>query len=137
LAVIPEESSKRLRGLLAAVIIVDLAITLYGQPRGPLVKPGSYDEMNPVFAWFLAKGWLSFAAMSVVYIVSVIMLVSALPGPSGSVVLFSFMFAHYFGACTWLAFHFHLGMGAVIVYGVAISLAVVRLGKPPEMEILA
>ena len=119
----------RLRWIAVILIAVDVTLTLIGQPGGFWNSSGAFKEANPFFAWFLAKGPAPFLALIVCYTAAVIWLVSVLPRRLGLITLMSFVFGHYFGASSWLMYHFRLGVLAPILYGVFLSICLIALGK--------
>lgn len=123
----------RLRWITVILIAVDVALTLAGQPSGFWNGTGTIKEANPVFAWFLAKGLFPFLAVMTGYAAVLFWLVSVLPRRTGLVVLLSFVFGHYFGASSWLMYHFKLGVLAPILYGILLSVCLVALGKEKKV----
>jgi hypothetical protein len=73
----------RLTWLLVAVIAFDFGITLLGQPSSYWHDSHTANEGNPVFAWFMIRGIVSYAAFILAYIISAAVLVRVLPGRLG------------------------------------------------------
>ena len=119
----------RLLWLLTAVIAFDFGITLFGQPSNYWSNPRTADEGNPVFAWFMVRGIVAYAAFIVAYIACVWILIKALPKQAAVVTGSIFLLSHYFAGSTWLSFHFHLGMAGPIAYAVALSFVLFAILK--------
>jgi hypothetical protein len=117
----------RLTWLLLAVIAFDFAITLLGQPSSYWRDPRTANEGNPVFAWFMVRGTLCYAAFILAYLAGVLVLVRMLPRRAAITTGLVFLLSHYFAASTWLSFHFNLGMGGPIVYAVVLSIALLSI----------
>lgn len=117
----------RLTWLLLAVIAFDFGITLLGQPSSYWHEPSTANEGNPVFAWFMARGILCYAAFVMAYITGVSVLLRALPRQIATTAGLVFLLSHYFAASTWLSFHFNLGMGGPIIYAVVLSIALISI----------
>jgi hypothetical protein len=118
---------QRLTWLLAAVIAFDFGVTILGQPSSYWRDPHTANEGNPVFAWFMNRGTLCYAAFILAYIIGVPALVRVLPRQAATTVGFVFLLSHYFAASTWLSFHFNLGMSGPIIYAVVLSISLVSI----------
>jgi hypothetical protein len=118
---------KRLTWLLVAVIAFDFGVTIIGQPSSYWRDPHMANEGNPVFAWFMIRGTLCYAAFILAYIIGVAALVRMLPRRAAVTTGLVFLLSHYFAASTWLSFHFNLGMSGPIVYAVVLSTVLISI----------
>ena len=117
----------RLTWLLVAVIAFDFGITLLGQPSSYWHDSHTANEGNPVFAWFMIRGIVSYAAFILAYIISAAVLVRMLPRQIGITTGLVFLLSHYFAASTWLDFHFKLNMIGPIIYAAVLSMALLTI----------
>ena len=117
----------KLLWLLLAVIAFDFGITMCGQPSSYWRQPSTADEGNPVFAWFMVRGIVCYAAFIVAYMIGVFFLVRSLPRQIAIVTGLVFFLSHYFAGSTWLNFHYHLGMIGPIIYAVFLSSALMAM----------
>ncbi|HTQ31165.1 MAG TPA: hypothetical protein VMI53_08135 [Opitutaceae bacterium] len=121
---------KRLLWLLIAVIAFDFGITLFGQPSSYWSNPRTANEGNPVFAWFMVRGIVSYVAFILGYIAGVWILIRVLPRQAAIITGSVFLLSHYFAGSTWLSYHFHMGMAGPIAYAVALSIALFSILQP-------
>jgi hypothetical protein len=117
----------RLTWLLVAVIAFDFGITLLGQPSSYWHDSHTANEGNPVFAWFMMRGIVSYIAFIAVYMISVAVLVRMLPRQIGITTGLAFLLSHYFAASTWLDFHFKFNMIGPIIYAAVLSMALLTI----------
>jgi hypothetical protein len=122
----------KLRWLLLAVVAFDFGITLFGQPSSYWHSPHTADEGNPVFRWFMFQGAYYYLAFILAYLAGVFALVTLLPRPAAIITGLVFLLSHYFAGCTWLSFHFHLGMAGPILYAVVLSIALIMILQSGE-----
>lgn len=117
-----------------AVLLLDMILTLVGQPASYWRDPATAEEFNPLVAWFMHRGltitvvsWLSFSAASFA-------LVTFLPGRAGSITLLAFILGAFTASSGWLVYRFRLGMPGLYVYSFAVAATYVRLldGKRPN-----
>jgi hypothetical protein len=125
--------NKKLTWLLVATIGFDFAVTILGQPPSYWHDPRTANEGNPVFAWFMVRGALCYAAFIGAYILGVLVLVRKLPRQAAVTTGLVFLLSHYFAASTWLMFHFNFGMGGPILYAVVLSTALISILQPGTM----
>src|ERR1700677_1258800 len=103
---------QRLRWVMICAIVFSLINTLAGQPESFWHHPETairgdglsiHNETNQTFEFFLGRGWQAYLIANLIYLSGAFLLVSALPRMPALIVIFSFIFGHYFGATNWLA----------------------------------
>ena len=57
-----QELNRRIRWIAAATLLVDMSLTLLGQPNSYWSHPDTAYEGNVVSRYFLVHGWAAFAA---------------------------------------------------------------------------
>jgi hypothetical protein len=120
-----QELNRRIRWIAAATLLVDMSLTLLGQPNTYWSHPDTAYEGNVVSRYFLVHGWAAFTAYDVVYALGLLLTISALPRLAGLTVAFYFIVVHFDGASNWLFFVWRQGMPAVIGYASLVSVALV------------
>jgi hypothetical protein len=123
---------KKLLFLLAAVIAIDFAVTILGQPHSYWHDAQTAHEGNPAFRWFMVQGWPCYFAFITAYIAGVLGLVSRLPKQTATVVGLVFLLTHYFAASSWLAFHFHFDLVGPVVYAIVLSVWLISIMRPSD-----
>ena len=108
----------------AALIALDVALTLAGQP--PAYWQGRYDaavELNPPACWALRQHPLLFAAGGLVWLGAVSAALLLLPRGAARAAALAVVFGHTVGAASWLALR---GVGgwalALLLFGLAYGL---------------
>jgi len=119
--------NRRFRWIPVAAVLVDMSFTLAGQPAGYWAHPEMAYEGNIVSRYMLVHGWVAFLAYDVVYALTLLLAVTALPRITSLAVAFFFLIAHFGGASNWLFFVWRQGIGSVIAYACLLSAAVVFL----------
>lgn len=109
------------------VMVVDLAITLLGQPDSYWTDPRTAAEGNVVVRFFMHQGLALFALACIAYGPLAVFLVSALPRRIGLFLLLTLTLWHYHGASTWLGGHFDT-RASVWLYGIVLAATLVCLG---------
>jgi hypothetical protein len=133
-----QELNRRIRWIAAATLLVDMSLTLLGQPNSYWSHSDTAYEGNVVSRYFLVHGWAAFAAYDVVYALGLLFAISALPRRVGLTVAFYLIFVSFDGASNWLFFVWRQGMPAIIGYASLVSVALVicavglRWPKPTE-----
>jgi hypothetical protein len=123
---------RRLRWVMLFAILVNLGLALVGQPSSYWQHPGTADERNHLFHYFMVRGLPIFACFELAYLV-VALLVASLPCKRGALIfIFSYIFGHYCGACSWLSHDLNLGTAGIVVYGFVLSLLIVPLAFQSE-----
>jgi len=117
----------RLTWVLLAVIAFDFGVTILGQPPSYWHDPRTANEGNSLFAWFMVRGPLCYAAFIAAYIIGVSALVRVLPRRTAIITGFVFLLSHYYAASTWLSRHFNLGMSGPIVYATVLSIVLISI----------
>jgi hypothetical protein len=120
-----QELNRRIRWIAAATLLVDMSLTLLGQPNSYWSHPDTAYEGNVVSRYFLVHGWAAFGAYDVVYALGLLFTISALPRLAGLTVAFYFIVVNFDGASNWLFFVWRQGMPAVIGYASLVSVALV------------
>lgn len=136
-----DEMVKRLRWLMAALIVFSMANALTGQPDGywhnPLlaIRGDGLSISNPTnqtFEFFLNSGWVPFGAAALVYLVAMFLLASVLPRKLALTFIFSAIFGHYYGASNWLAVRWHLGIAGPSCLGFILVMLIVFTAFPTD-----
>jgi hypothetical protein len=119
---------------MVCVMLFDSSITLLGQPSSYWYHPQTVRENNGLFRYFFSQGVSVYVVTTVVYILVVVLLVSVLPRRLALVCVFSFILGHYFGASTWLDYHWNLGINGPIIYGIVLGVMFVHLAFSAPAE---
>lgn len=122
---------RRLRWVMLGVILFDNINTLAGQPGIYWQHPETVQEGNHLTHFFISRGWMFFCLYEVAYMAGIFLLASIVPRPLALVVMFAFIFGHYYGASTWLADRWHLGTQGTVIYGIILAAIVVWVAFPP------
>jgi hypothetical protein len=125
-----DKTIKRLRWVMVCTMLFDSSITLLGQPSSYWQHPHTMREGNGFFRYFFSQGLPVYVLTILIYISVVFLLISILPRRLALVGVFSFILGHYFGASTWLAYYWHLGINAPIIYGIILGMVFVHLAFP-------
>jgi len=133
-----EDIIRRLRWVMLAVILIDTVCTLSGQPPGYWHDHSKVNEIEPVTRFFLVRGVLPFAVGAVLYLVGAFCVVSFTPTRIALTLLFTFLLAHFWGATSWLLYHFHYGVRCQNLFEIAVAalvtLALGKAGKPASQN---
>jgi hypothetical protein len=129
-----DKSIRQLRWLMIVVMYFDLVNTIIGQPLAFWRDPREAEEDNHLFYLFLSRGLLIYFIAAFVYSFTAFCLVSIFPKRLALMVILSFIFGHYFGACSWIYFRWSVGIGGCIIYGIILSIAFVLLAFPRAEE---
>ena len=114
---------KRWRWVMAATMLVDLAITLHGQPPSYWRDPSTAFEPNHIVHAVMTRGWGVLAAVAIAYIAALVSVVSFISRNAGFITVLIFVFVHFYAASTWLDMRWNLGMNGPILYGIILSFA--------------
>lgn len=121
---------ERLRWLMSGAILFDFIVTLVGQPPTYWLHPETVNEADPLFGFFLLRGWLAGVLFYLVYQVGTFLLASFASRTTAQIWIFALLFGHFCGASSWLFFRWRLGMQAPVLYGVLLSTLIVLLAFP-------
>ena len=119
----------RLRWLLLRVLLLDMALTLLGQPASFWRDPSTALESNPLVAWFMHRGYVLTIAAWLAFIAASFALVTFLPGRLGSITLYTFVLGAFAASCGWVVYRFQLGMPGLYFYSFAVAIAWVGLAE--------
>ena len=125
-----DKTVKQLRWVMVSTIVFDKCCTLFGQPSSYWHHHQTVVEGNPLARYFLVQGLTFYIPYSLVYIFLMILLASTIPRKLALVLIFYAIFGHYFAVCTWFVWGFHLGTGAVGIYGLILGTVLVQLIFP-------
>ena len=122
---------------MVGAMLFDKLNTVVGQPSTYWQQPETVNEGNPFFRYFLAHGLPVYVLFSLVYVSLIFVLVSLVPRRLALMVIFAFIFSHYYGASTWLYRHWHFGVSGPIIYGLVLAGCIVFLAfpRPPKPNI--
>jgi hypothetical protein len=84
--------------------------------------------MNEFMRIFVHLGGLPFVLSSLFYVAACFALVSMCPRKLGYMIMFSATLGHFFGASTWMVYHWGFGVQAAVIYGILISIGFVMCG---------
>ena len=126
---------KRIRWVMISVMLFDLLVTLFGQPKDYWHKPAAALESDPIVRYIMQHGVAPLILASVVYGGVILLLVSALPKRPALAILLIITLFHYYGASTWLQFNFNVTYGP-FVYGALLSSLLVWSGLDTRHKIM-
>ena len=130
---------KRLRWVMIAVMLFSIFNTLCGQPQSFWQHPETamrgdglsiHHKTNHTFEFFLSHGWQAYLLACAVYLSAAFLIVSTLPRTAALMVIFSFIFGHFFGASNWLGGRWHLGAAGPPIYGIVLGAILVAVAFP-------
>lgn len=138
---------RRLRWVMIGVMVFSMFNTLAGQPGSFWHAPQTairgdglsiHNETNHTFEFFLGYGWQAYLLACLIYFSAAFLVVSTLPRVPALFAIFSVIFGHYFGACNWLAVHWHLAFfSGTSIYGIVLGAIVAFSAFPlPEVAII-
>jgi len=116
-----EDIIRRLRWVMLLVMLIDTACTLAGQPPAYWHDPSKANEIEPVVRFLLVRGVLPFAVAALLYLGGVFYLVSVAAARIALTILFAFLLAHFWGATSWLLYHFHYGVRCQNAFEIAVA----------------
>jgi hypothetical protein len=117
-----------------STMLFDIFLTLLGQPSSYWVHPDSLSERNSQTHYYLAKGISVYVAYELILILILFLLASTLPRKLALILIFYKSFAHYFGACTWLDYHWHFGGTVCSTYAIILGFVIVQLVFPTPQK---
>ena len=123
-------ASDRLRYVMVALIVLDAAITLLGQPASYWSHPQTANEANPFIHFFLAQSWQSFLVVELIYVAVAFLLVSTLAQTSALFALFAYILGHYMAFSTWPFYRYRLGIQVPIAVAILLSAGIVLSAFP-------
>jgi hypothetical protein len=109
------------RWLMVAVLFVDFANTLLGQPASYWQDPSTMLESNSLTRMFLGRGWIYYLGLDVILAAAQFALITALPLPIAFVSVFAFIFGNFVGASNWFFFEWQWGWIAPVAYGLILG----------------
>jgi len=121
------QSTKWLRWVAVVAILLDLTVTLVGQPGSYWRHPETVHEANSVSQFFLGHGWWAYFLYDLVYAAGVFLLVSKLPRVIALATAFAFIFGHFNGVSCWFFYQWKKGMETPVIFGVMVSVGIVLL----------
>ncbi len=124
-----------MRWVMIATIVVDLLLTLHGQPSSYWRDSITAIEPNPPVRHLMVLGILPFLAAFVIYCVLAFVLASVLPPWIAGVTSQVFTLGHFYAGSTWLEARMGLGMNGVYLYAVPLAIVImicVHLPADPE-----
>jgi hypothetical protein len=121
---------RRLRWLMLFTILFDGGLTLLGQPASYWRHPETVLERNVIFHYVFAHGAFIAIVTMLIYTTAVFMAACLLQRRWALSIVMFFAFVHYFGACTWLDYHWRFGTKATAFYAVPLSVIFVWLAFP-------
>jgi hypothetical protein len=116
---------KRLRWVMVGTILFDDFITILGQPNTYWQHPEAAVEINQGIYHSLSRGLPFYLFYSLVIVLFAFLFVSILPRRIALIAIFTAILNHYFGASTWLCYHWNFGPGGAFIYGIILSVILV------------
>jgi hypothetical protein len=116
---------RRLRWLMAIVMLTDLGLTLAGQPSTYWQAPSTANEGNHLAHYFIVHGWAPFLSLGLLDVAGMVVLVSILPQRLALAVLLTNVLIHYFGGSSWITHHLQFGVKENVIYGAILATALV------------
>ncbi len=124
-----KQMMRRLRWVMFGVMLFDPFLTLLGQPASYWAHPETVYEGNPLWHWFMVRGWYDYILADLAYCLGAFWLASTLPRFYAVTVLFAFTFGHFLGGSNWFFYVWRMGMESPVAYGIAISLLMVLVAS--------
>ena len=132
---------RRLRWVVVCVTLSDKFVTILGQSHAYWLHPQRANEGNHLVRYFLSRGLPAYLLYSLAELSITFLLISILPRRLALVLIFTAIFGHFFGACTWLAYYWHFGACSPIIYGIILGVVLVPLvfsaPEKPSLEKLS
>jgi hypothetical protein len=123
------------------VIIIDLLLTLHGQPKTYWHDPSTALEPNPGVRHVMVLGWAPFLLITALYCAAAFALASFLPVRVSFVASLVYTLVHFYAGSTWLEWRMGLGMNSVFLYGISLAIAIALClrsdPKEPDQSLLA
>jgi len=116
-----DRTVKRLRWVMVGFTLLDTFSTLLGQPSTYWQHPETANELSQSWRHSLNQGWPYFCLDSLIVLILVFLIVSIIPRRIALFVIFTYILNHFFGASWWLCYHWHFGVGGVLIYGIILS----------------
>ena len=123
---------KRMCLLMALATAIDAAFTLIGQPPGYWHNTAAVHEGNPIARYFLEIGWWAYAAYILVWIAMPWLVAVRASRLTGWTIAFAFALGGLLGGSNWLFYVWRLGLQAPVIYGMLLSVLIVRLILRPD-----
>ena len=121
------EGLSRLCWLMTLTTTVDGAFTLIGQPASYWRETLTVHEANPLAKFFLEIGWWAYAAY-IVALIAIPWLVSMrVSRGTGWVIVLGVTLGGLIGGSNWMFYEWRLGLQALILYSMVLSLMIVWL----------
>jgi hypothetical protein len=125
---------RRLRWVMVGAMIFDSANTLLGQPSSYWEHPETANEGFQLARFFIVRGPSAYLFYDMVIFSGYLFFVSNIPAKAGLLAVSAITISSYFGGCTWLYYHWHLGAKGPVIYGIILSVVYVLLAFPGEMH---
>ena len=119
--------TKRIRFLALFTILIDIALTLFGQSKEYWHQAATVREGNELFQFFGEIDPTTFVTSLFSYAAIMFLLISFVPSRIAYAGSLALIFGHYYGASSWLTWFYGFGVQAAVIYAVLLSLALVYL----------
>lgn len=117
---------RRLCWVMALTTTIDAVFTLVGQPASYWLNRATVHEGNPIARYFLEIGWWAYVAYIVVWAAVPWLFALRASRFTGWTIALGMALGGLFGGSNWLFYEWRLGLQAPLIYGMVISLLVVR-----------
>lgn len=121
----PLQVIRRIRWVMIGMILFDIAVTYAGQPSSYWKDPSTVQEGNRLWHSVMTKGPGPAVAGNIAYLVLAYALASLPTWRLAGLFTAAFMFGHFFGASTWITYHFKLGAMGMVVYALFAAICVI------------
>ena len=105
--------------------IIDGILTISGHPKEYWSNPRVTNEANELFRYFALQSGSFFILVLLVYYFSIFVLLKYLPSKITLIACYAFILGHFFGASSWICYHYELGVSGVVYYGIGMSFLIV------------
>jgi hypothetical protein len=123
---------KNLRWVMLAAMCCDATLTLIGQPREYWSTPATAMEANAFFAAVMRHGWGVYLLTAAACAAIVFFLTLILRERIALVILLAATLSSYFGASSWLVYHWGFGATGETITGIVLAIALVKAGIMPR-----
>jgi len=130
-----DEVNKRLRWVMAAVILFDPINTLIGQPASYWLHPETVREGPEFWRNLLIQGWYAYCFVDLIYCFLIFWLVSILPKYLALIFILLFIFIHFVGSSCWFFYEWRMGIQAPVIFGIILSIIITMIILPKSLKL--
>jgi hypothetical protein len=130
-----DEANKRLRWLMAVVILYDPINTLIGQPASYWIHPETVNEGNLFLRNLMIQGWYVYFIVDLIYCYFMFWLVSILPKKLALFFILLNIFTHFVGSSCVFFYQWRMGMQSPVIFGIIISIIIIIFIFPKSSKL--